>query len=51
MLKYVSFSIQEGEFLGIIESSGFSKTTLKLHVILVLEKTIGSVMEIVGTDI
>lgn len=50
VLINVSFFIQEGEFLSSIESSDFGKT-IPLHVISVLDKTIGGVMETVGTDI
>ncbi len=49
-LKGVSFSIQEGEFVGIMGPSGSGKTTL-LNVILTLDKATGDVIEIAGTDI
>jgi putative ABC transport system ATP-binding protein len=49
-LKGVSFSIQEGEFVGIMGASGSGKTTL-LNVISTLDKATGGVVEIAGTDI
>ncbi|MGF9990906.1 ABC transporter ATP-binding protein [Bacillus mycoides] len=49
-LKGVSFSIQEGEFVGIMGPSGSGKTTL-LNVISTLDKATGGVIEIAGTDI
>lgn len=49
-LKGVSFSIQEGEFVGIMGPSGSGKTTL-LNVISTLDKATGGVVEIAGTDI
>ncbi|WP_242269989.1 ABC transporter ATP-binding protein [Bacillus cereus group sp. BfR-BA-01408] len=50
VLKGVSFSIQEGEFIGIMGPSGSGKTTL-LNVISTLDKATGGVVEIAGTDI
>ncbi|MCT4573910.1 ATP-binding cassette domain-containing protein, partial [Bacillus thuringiensis] len=44
-LKGVSFSIQEGEFVGIMGPSGSGKTTL-LNVISTLDKATGGVVEI-----
>ncbi|OUB36133.1 bacitracin ABC transporter ATP-binding protein [Bacillus thuringiensis serovar yunnanensis] len=49
-LKGVSFSIQEGEFVGIMGPSGSGKTTL-LNVISTLDKATGGTVEIAGTDI
>ncbi|MBJ7996997.1 ABC transporter ATP-binding protein [Bacillus cereus] len=49
-LKGVSFSIQEGEFVGIMGPSGSGKTTL-LNVISTLDKATGGIVEIAGTDI
>ncbi|EJQ99840.1 ABC transporter ATP-binding protein [Bacillus cereus] len=49
-LKNVSFSIQEGEFVGIMGPSGSGKTTL-LNVISTLDKATGGIVEIAGTDI
>ncbi|MGG3670637.1 ABC transporter ATP-binding protein [Bacillus nitratireducens] len=49
-LKGVSFSIQDGEFVGIMGPSGSGKTTL-LNVISTLDKATGGVIEIAGTDI
>ena len=46
----MSFSIQEGEFVGIMGPSGSGKTTL-LNVISTLDKATGGVVEIAGTDI
>lgn len=50
VLKNVSFSIQEGEFVGIMGPSGSGKTTL-LNVISTLDKATGGVVEIAGIDI
>ncbi|EJQ97957.1 hypothetical protein II5_05906 [Bacillus cereus MSX-A1] len=49
-LKGVSFSIQEGEFVGIMGPSDSGKTTL-LNVISTLDKATDGVIEIAGTDI
>ncbi|WHY31491.1 ABC transporter ATP-binding protein [Bacillus wiedmannii] len=49
-LKGVSFSIQEGEFVGIMGPSGSGKTTL-LNVISTLDKATDGDIEIAGTDI
>ncbi|MBD8496909.1 ABC transporter ATP-binding protein [Paenibacillus arenosi] len=49
-LKGVSFSIQEGEFVGIMGPSGSGKTTL-LNVISTLDKASDGVIKIAGTDI
>ncbi len=49
-LKGVSFSIQEGEFFGIMGPSGSGKSTL-LNVISRLDKATDGVIEISGTDI
>ena len=49
-LKNVSFSIQEGEFVGIMGPSGSGKTTL-LNVISTLDKATGGIVEIAGIDI
>lgn len=49
-LKNVSFSIQEGEFVGIMGPSGSGKTTL-LNVVSTLDKATGGSIEIAGTDI
>ncbi|MGN4586328.1 ABC transporter ATP-binding protein [Bacillus paranthracis] len=49
-LKNVSFSVREGEFIGIMGPSGSGKTTL-LNVISTLDKATGGVIEIAGTDI
>ncbi|MBG9832079.1 ABC transporter ATP-binding protein [Bacillus wiedmannii] len=49
-LKGVSFSIREGEFVGIMGASGSGKTTL-LNVISTLDKATDGVVEIAGTDI
>ncbi|MGA5662638.1 ABC transporter ATP-binding protein [Bacillus bombysepticus] len=49
-LKNISFSIQEGEFVGIMGPSGSGKTTL-LNVISTLDKATSGVIEIAGIDI
>lgn len=49
-LKNVSFSIQKGEFVGIMGPSGSGKTTL-LNVISTLDKATGGSIEIAGIDI
>ncbi|PFI79095.1 ABC transporter ATP-binding protein [Bacillus cereus] len=49
-LKGVSFSIREGEFVGIMGPSGSGKTTL-LNVISTLDNATGGSVEIAGTDI
>ncbi|MED0872684.1 ABC transporter ATP-binding protein [Bacillus mobilis] len=49
-LKNVSFSVREGEFIGIMGPSGSGKTTL-LNVISTLDKATDGVIEIAGTDI
>ncbi|MGR6010470.1 ABC transporter ATP-binding protein [Bacillus cereus group sp. BfR-BA-01453] len=49
-LKGVSFSIREGEFIGIMGPSGSGKTTL-LNVISTLDKATDGTVEIAGTDI
>ena len=49
-LKGVSFSIQEGEFVGIMGPSGSGKTTL-LNVISTLDKATDGIVEIAGMDI
>lgn len=49
-LKNLSFSIQEGEFVGIMGPSGSGKTTL-LNVISTLDKATNGLVEIAGTDI
>lgn len=49
-LKNVSFSIQEGEFVGIMGPSGSGKTTL-LNVISTLDAATGGIVEIDGIDI
>ncbi|WP_370991577.1 ABC transporter ATP-binding protein [Bacillus tropicus] len=49
-LKGVSFSIREGEFVGIMGPSGSGKTTL-LNVISTLDNATDGKIEIAGTDI
>ncbi|WIG15620.1 ABC transporter ATP-binding protein [Bacillus thuringiensis] len=49
-LKGVSFSIEEGEFVGIMGPSGSGKTTL-LNVISTLDKATEGIITIAGTDI
>lgn len=49
-LRGVSFSIQEGEFVGIMGPSGSGKTTL-LNVISTLDKATNGKVQIAGTDI
>ncbi|PED86711.1 bacitracin ABC transporter ATP-binding protein [Bacillus cereus] len=49
-LRDVSFSIQEGEFVGIMGSSGSGKTTL-LNVISTLDAATDGIVEIDGIDI
>ncbi len=49
-LKGVSFSIREGEFVGIMGPSGSGKTTL-LNVISTLDHATDGKVEIAGTDI
>ncbi|TVX94105.1 ABC transporter ATP-binding protein [Paenibacillus agilis] len=49
-LKGVSFSIQQGEFVGIMGPSGSGKTTL-LNVISTLDKASDGVIKIAGVDI
>lgn len=49
-LKGVSFSVCEGEFVGIMGPSGSGKTTL-LNVISTLDNATGGSVEIAGTDI
>ncbi|ANN35481.1 bacitracin ABC transporter ATP-binding protein (plasmid) [Bacillus thuringiensis serovar coreanensis] len=49
-LKDVSFSIEEGEFVGIMGPSGSGKTTL-LNVISTLDKATEGIITIAGTDI
>ncbi|MCR6856467.1 ABC transporter ATP-binding protein [Paenibacillus jamilae] len=49
-LNNVSFSVREGEFVGIMGPSGSGKTTL-LNVISTLDKATDGVIEIAGTDI
>lgn len=49
-LRKLSFSIQEGEFVGIMGPSGSGKTTL-LNVISTLDKATNGTIEIVGRDI
>ncbi|MBG9455907.1 bacitracin ABC transporter ATP-binding protein [Lysinibacillus sphaericus] len=49
-LKGVSFSIQEGEFVGIMGPSGSGKTTL-LNVISTLDKATNGEVQIAGIDI
>ncbi|HHQ2480913.1 TPA: ABC transporter ATP-binding protein [Bacillus cereus] len=49
-LKGVSFSIEEGEFVGIMGPSGSGKTTL-LNVISTLDKATEGIITIGGTDI
>ncbi|MCR8845319.1 ABC transporter ATP-binding protein [Paenibacillus sp. SC116] len=49
-LKGVSFSIQEGEFVGIMGPSGSGKTTL-LNVISTLDKASDGIIKIAGVDI
>ncbi|HEQ3529081.1 TPA: ABC transporter ATP-binding protein [Bacillus cereus] len=49
-LKGVSFSIREGEFVGIMGPSGSGKTTL-LNVISTLDNATDGKVEIAGTDI
>lgn len=49
-LKGLSFSIQDGEFVGIMGPSGSGKTTL-LNVISTLDKATNGTVEINGTDI
>lgn len=49
-LKKLSFSIHEGEFVGIMGPSGSGKTTL-LNVISTLDNATNGIVEIAGTDI
>lgn len=49
-LRGLSFSMQEGEFVGIMGPSGSGKTTL-LNIISTLDKATGGIVEIAGTDI
>src|SRR5699024_6397855 len=49
-LKGLSFSIQDGEFVGIMGPSGSGKTTL-LNVISTLDKPTNGTVEIAGIDI
>lgn len=49
-LKGLTFSIQEGEFVGIMGPSGSGKTTL-LNVISTLDKATDGMIEIAGTEI
>jgi putative ABC transport system ATP-binding protein len=49
-LRSISFSIQEGEFVGIMGPSGSGKTTL-LNVISTLDKATNGKVQIAGTDI
>ncbi|QEL82490.1 ABC transporter ATP-binding protein (plasmid) [Bacillus sp. JAS24-2] len=49
-LNNVSFSVREGEFVGIMGPSGSGKTTL-LNAISTLDKATDGVIEIAGTDI
>lgn len=49
-LNGVSFSIHEGEFVGIMGPSGSGKTTL-LNVISTLDKATDGIVQIAGTDI
>ncbi|ANV74623.1 ABC transporter ATP-binding protein [Bacillus cereus] len=49
-LRDVSFSIREGEFVGIMGPSGSGKTTL-LNVISTLDVVTGGIVEIAGIDI
>lgn len=49
-LRSISFSIQEGEFVGIMGPSGSGKTTL-LNVISTLDKATNGKIQIAGTDI
>jgi putative ABC transport system ATP-binding protein len=49
-LKELSFSVQNGEFVGIMGPSGSGKTTL-LNVISTLDKATNGIVEIAGMDI
>ncbi|MFY2307190.1 ABC transporter ATP-binding protein [Lysinibacillus fusiformis] len=49
-LKNLSFSIQEGEFVGIMGPSGSGKTTV-LNVISTLDQATGGMIKITGNDI
>ena len=50
VLKGITLSVKEGEFVGIMGPSGSGKTTL-LNVISTLDQATSGTVEIAGTDI